>query len=94
MNSWKSILFPSLAVLVCYLGFTQGWFSHSAAFGFSFPFFLALMAFCYFEHAVLFRDKWKEPQAGRGTTPPGQSLIAGSIFLLLAIASMAYCFHH
>ncbi|MGZ5543545.1 MAG: hypothetical protein ACXWIU_02625, partial [Limisphaerales bacterium] len=55
---------------------------------------LAIMAYCFFEHAVLFRNKWRTATNGKRRTPPGQSVIAGSVLLLLAIASMVFCFHH
>jgi hypothetical protein len=55
---------------------------------------LAIVAYCYFEHAVLFHDQWKTATTGKRRTPPGQSMVIGSVFLLLAIASMIYAFHH
>jgi hypothetical protein len=54
--------------------------------------FSSINAYCYLEHAVLFRNKWKTAESGKRRTPPGQSIIVGSIFLLLAIASMIFCF--
>lgn len=56
--------------------------------------FLALLAFAHFEHAVLFREKWRTATTGKRRTPPGQSVIAGLVFLALAILSMLGCFHH
>jgi hypothetical protein len=54
--------------------------------------FLALNAYCFFEHAVLYRDKWETATTGKRRTPPGQSVIAGSIFLALAVALIVFCF--
>jgi 4-hydroxybenzoate polyprenyltransferase len=93
MNSRTSILLLVVTALVCYLCFAQ---TQLVIRGICFlvSIALAIMAYCYFEHAVLFRDKWQAATSGKRRTPPGQSVIAGSIFLLLAIASMVFCFHH
>jgi hypothetical protein len=92
MNRWTSILLLLVTVLVCYLCFAH---THLVIRGICFlvSIVLAIMAYCYFEHAVLFRDKWKTATSGKRRTPPGQSVIAGSVFLVLAIASMIFCFH-
>lgn len=52
--------------------------------------FLALNAYFYFEHAVLFRDKWQTATTGKRRTSPGQAIIVGLIFLVAAIALMFY----
>jgi hypothetical protein len=54
--------------------------------------FLALNSYFFFEHAVLYRDKWKTATSGKRRTPPAQSVIAGFIFLVAAIALMIFCF--
>ena len=88
-----SISLLLVTVLVCYLCFAHtGLVIRGICFLASI--FLAIMAFSYFEHAVVFRDKWKTATTGKRRTPPGQSIVAGSVFLLLAIATMVYCFHH
>jgi hypothetical protein len=93
MNKWTSMSLLLVTVLVCYLCFAH---TVLVVCGICFvvSVFLAVMAFFYFEHAVAFRDKWKTATSGKRRTPPGQSIVAGSVFLLLAIASMVYCFHH
>jgi hypothetical protein len=89
----RSISLVLVTALVCYLCFAHtGLVIRGICFLASVS--LAIMAFCYFEHAVVFRDKWKTATSGKRRTPPGQSIVAGSVFLLLAIASMVYCFHH
>jgi len=92
MIRWESILWVLLTGLVCYLCFA---YTHLVIRGICFlvSVFLAINAYCYFEHAVVFRDKWQIATSGKRRTPPGQSVIAGSVFLVLAIASMIYCFH-
>jgi hypothetical protein len=92
MNKRTSISLLLVTVLVCYLCFAHtGLVIRVVCFLASVL--LAIMAFCYFEHAVVFRDKWKTATSGKRRTPPEQSIVAGSVFLLLAIASMVYCFH-
>ena len=90
MKKWKSIL---LLALVCYFCFEHPDLVIRGVCFFT-SIFLAIMAYCYFEHAIRFRNEWKTATSGKRRTPPGQSVIAGSIFLLLAIASMVYCFHY
>jgi hypothetical protein len=93
MSRRTSISLLVVTVLVCYLCFAHtGLVVRGICFLASI--FLAIMAYCFFEHAVLFREKWRTATSGKRRTPPGQSIIAGSVFLLLSIASMVYCFHH
>jgi hypothetical protein len=93
MSRRRDISLLVVTVLVCYLCF-----AHTSlvirGICFLVSISLAIMAYCFFEHAVLFRHKWKTATSGKRRTPPGQSIIAGSVILLLAIASMIYCFHH
>jgi hypothetical protein len=56
--------------------------------------FLGFNAYCFFEHAVLFREKWKTATTGKRRIPPGESAITGFLFLVLAVALLAYCFRH
>ncbi len=93
MNKWTSILLWAVTALVVYLCFAH---TGLAIRGISFlvSIGLAIMAYCFFEHAVLFLNKWRTATTGKRRTPPGQSVIAGSILSLLAIASMLFCFHH
>jgi len=90
MNRRRDISLLMVTVLVCYLCF-----AHTSlvvrVVGFLVSIGLAIMAYCFFEHALLFRDKWKTATTGKRRTPPGQSIIAGSVFLLLAIATIIYC---
>jgi hypothetical protein len=90
MSDWRAVVFSLVIIGAC--------FAYAnlvlRALCFLVSLFLAIMAFCFFEHAVIFRDEWQTATSGKRRTPPGQSIIAGSLFLLLAIASMIYCFHH
>lgn len=90
--SWRTAIFVLVTVLVCYFCFA---YTGLVIRGICFlgSLFLAIMAFAFFQHAVLFRNKWRAATTGKRRTPPGQSVIAGSVFLLLAIALMVYCFH-
>jgi len=54
---------------------------------------LAIMAYCFLEHAVLFRKEWRTTTSGKMRTPPGPSIIAGLVFLALATGLIICCFH-
>ena len=45
-----------------------------------------VMAFVFFEHAILFRKTWMTATTGKRRTPPGQSVLIGFIALLIAAA--------
>ena len=47
-----------------------------------------VMSYCFFEHAITFRD-WRKA-TGKRSTPPGQSIVIGTILLILA-AFFVYC---
>jgi len=92
MNKWTSIRLAVVTLLVCYVCF-----AYTNIFirvlSFLVAVFFAINAYCFFEHAVLFRNKWQTATTGKRRTPPGPSVVAGSIFLALAIGLMVYCFH-
>lgn len=90
--SKASIMLLLAAALICYLGFTHTkWVVRGVLFLVSL--FSAFNAHVFFEHAVLFREKWKTATTGKRRTPPGQSIVTGSTFLLSAILLMALCFY-
>jgi hypothetical protein len=90
MKDWKIAVASALVIFVCFA------YTNIAirVICFLVSVFLAIMAYCYFEHAVLFRDKWKTVTSGKRRTPPGQSVIIGSVLMALAAVSMVCCFYH
>ena len=85
------ILMSVVTVAVCYLCFTHTFLVIRGA-CFIASICMAIMAYCFFEHAILFRDKWQTATSGKRRTPPKESVISGIILLTLAIALMVFCF--
>lgn len=82
----SSFILSLVVVSVCYLCIAR------TAIAISIPFFLVslfllLMSYCYFEHALFFRE-WRTATSGKRRTPPGQAFAIGTVLLVIAAILM------